>query len=61
MYFLDSFKLKSYLKTSGGKGYHVVVPIKTKITWKKFEQIALDIALLLEQKYPDRYTTNIRK
>ena len=58
---LDSLNLKSYLKTSGGKGYHVVVPLKTTVTWKKFEKIALDIATLMEKKYPDKYTTNIRK
>ena len=58
---LDSLKLKSYLKTSGGKGYHIVVPLKTKVTWQKFEHIALDIATLMEKKYPDKYTTNIRK
>ena len=58
---LDSLKLKSYLKTSGGKGYHIVVPLKTSVTWQKFERIALDIATLMEKKYPNKYTTNIRK
>lgn len=58
---LDNLNLKSYLKTSGGKGYHIVVPINSKISWKKFEKIALDIASLMEQKHPDKYTTNIRK
>lgn len=57
---LDDFKLKSYLKTSGGKGYHVVVPIKN-VTWKEFRSIAKNIAELMEAKWPDKYTSNIRK
>lgn len=57
---LDSFHLKSYLKTSGKKGYHVVVPIQN-ITWKEAEKITKNIAELMASKWPDKYTTNIRK
>ncbi len=58
---LDSLKLKSYLKTSGGKGYHIVVPIKNIKNWSEFRKIAENIAKLMETKWPDKYTTNIRK
>ena len=58
---LDSLKLKSYLKTSGGKGYHIVVPLKSGIAWKKFERISSNIAKIMEEKYPDKYTTNMSK
>jgi len=57
---LDELKLKSYLKTSGGKGYHIYVPLKTS-SWKKTEKIALDIATLMVEKNPDKYTINMRK
>ena len=57
---LDKLELKSYLKTSGGKGYHIVVPMKEKLTWKKFGSIAEDISKLLEEIYPEKYTTNMR-
>ena len=57
---LDGLGLKSYVKTSGGKGYHVLVPLKTN-SWRKTEKIAFDVASLMEGKYPYRYTTNIRK
>lgn len=57
---LDSLGLKSYLKTSGGKGYHVYIPLQTS-SWKKSLNIAEDIANLMVMKYPDKYTTNIRK
>lgn len=58
---LDNLNLKAFLKTSGGKGYHVVIPFRTKITWKKFYKISEDIANILVNKYPDIFTTNIRK
>lgn len=57
---LDELKLKSYLKTSGGKGYHVVVPIKNKVTWKEFQSIAKNIAKLMENKWSEKYTSNMR-
>ena len=57
---LDELKLKSYLKTSGGKGYHVVVPIKN-MNWEEFREFAKNIAILMETKWPEKYTSNIRK
>ncbi len=57
---LDELNLKSYLKTSGGKGYHIVVPINN-VNWKETRKIAKDIATLMEAKWPDKYTSNIRK
>ncbi len=58
---LDELGLKSYLKTSGGKGYHVVVPIKQNMSWSVFRQTAKNIALLMEARWPDKYTSNMRK
>ena len=58
---LKEFNLKGTLKTSGGKGYHIMVPITTKISWTKFRKIAKTIAELMEARYPDKYTSNIRK
>lgn len=58
---LDQLNLKSFLKTSGGKGYHVVVPFKPKVDWETFYSFAKKVASILEEKYPDKYTTNIRK
>lgn len=57
---LDELKLKSYLKTSGGKGYHIVVPIKN-MNWEEFRDFAKNIAVIMETKWPDKYTSNIRK
>lgn len=58
---LDELSLTSFLKTSGGKGYHVVVPIKPSTNWEKFREFAKNVAEIMETKWPDRYTSNVRK
>ncbi|MFD0589940.1 DNA ligase D [Paenibacillus sp. GCM10027627] len=58
---LAELSLHSYLKTSGGKGYHVVVPFKPAMTWNKFHDFAKRVAQVMEHKWPDRYTSNVRK
>ena len=58
---LDELGLKSFVKTSGGKGYHVVVPLKESSPWEKVGEFAKKVAEFMEEKWPERYTTNIRK
>ncbi len=58
---LDELSLTSYLKTSGGKGYHVVVPVKAGASWDAFYDFARNIAQVMEEKWPELYTSNVRK
>lgn len=58
---LSELSLISYLKTSGGKGYHVVVPFKATPSWDAFRDFSKRVAEVMEQKWPERYTSNIRK
>ncbi len=58
---LNELSLDAYLKTSGGKGYHVVVPLKPSVNWDTFHDFAKGVAVVMEQKWPDRYTSNVRK
>ncbi|SHN51503.1 DNA ligase D [Desulfitobacterium chlororespirans] len=58
---LAELSLNSYLKTSGGKGYHVVVPLQPAVSWEVFHDFAQGVAQVMEQKWPDRYTSNVRK
>lgn len=58
---LDDLSMKSYLKTSGGKGYHVVIPFMPGAGWDTFHKFAQNIAKTMEAKWPDRYTSNVRK
>ncbi len=53
--------LNPLIKTSGGKGYHIIVFIGKKMSWEKFSNTSKQIALLQESKLPNLFTTNIRK
>ena len=56
----DELNLESFLKTSGGKGYHIVIPLICK-DWESYNNFAKQIAILIEEKWPKIFTTNIRK
>ena len=58
---LDELSLTSYLKASGGKGYHVVIPLRPAASWDAFHDFSRHVAEVMEQKWPDRYTSNVRK
>lgn len=58
---LDDLSLTSFLKTSGGKGYHIVIPFNPSVSWDRFSEFARRVAEVMEQQWPDRYTSNIRK
>ncbi len=58
---LDNLNLKSFLKTSGGKGYHICIHFKNNLTWKKFYKISEDIANIIENTHSELFTTNNRK
>lgn len=58
---LDELSLQSFLKTSGGKGYHIVVPFSETKNWEKFYELSKQIALLIESKWPKSFTTNLKK
>ncbi len=58
---LDDLKLKSFLKTSGGKGYHVVIPFRDSKDWESFYEFSRQIAIITENKWPEEFTTNIKK
>ena len=57
---LDQLGLVSFLKTSGGKGYHVVVPV-TASNWDMFKDFAKNIVNVMVEKWPEKYTNNVRK
>lgn len=58
---LDELNIISFLKTSGNKGYHIVVPFKETKDWDSFNEFAKQIAIFVENKWPKDFTTNIRK
>ncbi|WP_027055560.1 DNA ligase D [Mesorhizobium erdmanii] len=58
---LDELSLPNFVKTSGGKGYHVLVPLKPSADWEGVKTFAHDFAKALEQGAPDRYTATLSK
>jgi bifunctional non-homologous end joining protein LigD len=53
--------LKSYLKWTGGKGLHVVAPIKAIEDWDTIKEFSKQLCLELVNKYPNSYTINMSK
>ena len=56
--FLADLGLKSFLKSTGGKGLHVVAPIAPKQGWDEVKAFAKAIADTLVEVRADRYTAN---
>ncbi len=50
---LDSLGIKGYLKTSGGKGLHVFIPIKPKYTYEQSRDFSHIISLHVHEALPD--------
>jgi bifunctional non-homologous end joining protein LigD len=56
---LAALKLKSFLKTSGGKGLHVVLPIRYT-PWDEAKDFCRRIAEQMSADHPDRYTATVK-
>ncbi|MCS0584272.1 DNA ligase D [Massilia pinisoli] len=54
--FLEELGLKPFLKTSGGKGLHVVVPLKPKLDWDTVKDFSRAIVNHLSKTLPDRFS-----
>ncbi len=53
--FLDELGLPSFLKTSGGKGLHVVVPVKPEYGWDTVKAFSQAIVRHLAGTLPERF------
>jgi len=58
---LKSLGLASWVKTTGGKGLHVVTPFRPHFGWDVVKRFALTIAEDFERRAPDAFTTTIGK
>jgi bifunctional non-homologous end joining protein LigD len=54
--FLADLGLTPFLKTSGGKGLHVVVPLKPKLDWDTVKDFSHAIVNHLAKTLPDRFS-----
>jgi DNA ligase D len=58
---LTRLGLAPFVKTSGGKGLHVVVPISRRHSWKELHQTSGKIASSLAKKFPGTFLTSMAK
>ena len=54
-------ELESFVKTTGGKGLHVVVPLERRLDWDELKAFTKGIAAGMVEDAPDRYVMNMRK
>lgn len=58
---LQEVGLESYPRLSGGKGMHVVVPLKPKADWAEVRDFCEAFAGVMAQQNPDRYVATMSK
>jgi bifunctional non-homologous end joining protein LigD len=58
---LEKLGLESFVKTTGGKGLHIVAPMKAEHTWPEVKEFARQFAIAMEKAAPRRYLTKMTK
>jgi len=58
---LENIDFVPFLKTTGGKGLHVVVAVEPKVGWEEVKGFTRAVAELLQRTFPDRFTSNLMK
>jgi bifunctional non-homologous end joining protein LigD len=58
---LESRGLKSFVKTTGGKGLHVVVPVEPSVGWAEAKSFAASLADAMAADQPDRHVATVAK
>jgi bifunctional non-homologous end joining protein LigD len=53
--------LESFVKTTGGKGLHVCVPLEPERGWQELEEFTRAVAQRLERDEPKAFTANMAK
>src|SRR5439155_2088741 len=58
---LQGFNLQSFVKTSGGKGLHVVLPIEATVSWDQAKAFTQSVAETMAKEKPERYVATMAK
>ncbi len=59
--FFDDLGLRSFVKTTGSRGLHIIVPLDRKQDFDSVRQFAQDVARVLAHRHPKRLTVEPRK
>jgi bifunctional non-homologous end joining protein LigD len=55
---LARLELASFVKTTGGKGLHVVLPLRRDVAWEELKSFAHAVALIVAENAPEHFTAN---
>jgi bifunctional non-homologous end joining protein LigD len=58
---LDGLGLAAYVKTTGGKGLHVVTPLRPEAGWNECAEFSRVLAEAIARQHPDEYLTEASK
>ena len=58
---LEELGLESFLKTSGGKGLHVMVPLSRRHDWDEVKEFSRALAQSIADDQPNLFTANMSK
>ena len=58
---LEDIGLASFVKTTGGKGLHVVVPLAPQRSWDEVKAFSKSVATHLEKMLPDRFVASMSR
>ena len=59
--FLEELGLESFVKTTGGKGLHLVVPIERRNDWTEVKAFCKEVADTIVALDPSNYTAKMSK
>ncbi|MBL8823180.1 MAG: non-homologous end-joining DNA ligase [Planctomycetia bacterium] len=58
---LEELGLKSFVKTTGGKGLHIVIPIERRHNWEEVKSFCRQVAHLIVKYDPRHFIANMSK
>src|SRR5262249_36243303 len=58
---LEDLNLKSFLKTTGGKGLHIVVPVRPRLDWDEAKSFCHAVTDHIGRLAPERYIGTMSK
>ena len=58
---LKELSLESFVKSTGGKGLHVVAPIAPRLEWPEVKEFAHNFVVMMERANPKLYLTKMTK
>ena len=58
---LEELGFRTFIKTTGGKGLHVVLPVKPALAWDEVKAFTKAVAELMVQSFPERFVATVTK